>query len=63
MHVMSGRVIFRPGVKYVLRHYYAIASVAGAFGCSVAYAGYRGIYWALPKRESNKEDQNLQCER
>lgn len=49
---MSGRgVIFQPGVKYVLRHYFTIAGVAGAFGCGLAYVGYQGISWTLSKRE------------
>ena len=48
---MSGRVIFRPGVKYVLRHYYTIASVAGVAGLGMAYGGYRVISWTFHKEE------------
>ncbi len=52
LFLMSGRgVIFQPGVKYVLRHYFTIAGVAGAFGCGLAYVGYQGISWTLSKRE------------
>lgn len=53
---MSGRnVIFQPGVKYVLRHYFTIAGVAGAFGCGLAYAGYQGISWSLTKSENSQK--------
>ena len=55
---MSGRgVIFQPGVKYVLRHYFTIAGVAGAFGCGLAYAGYQGISWTLSRREELEKAQ------
>ncbi len=46
-----GGLIFQPGVKYVLRHYFTIAGVAGAFGCGLAYAGYQGVSWTLSRRE------------
>ena len=44
-------MIFRPGVKYVLRHYYTIAGVAGVFGLGMTYGGYRAISWTIHKEE------------
>ena len=51
MNENERRVIFKPGVKYVLRHYYTIAGVAGVFGLGMTYGGYRVISWNFHKEE------------
>lgn len=39
-------LIFRPGLKYTIRHTYTVAAVAGAFAVCACVGAYRTITWA-----------------
>lgn len=50
-------LIFRPGLKYTIRHTYTVAAVAGAFAVCACVGAYRAITWASKSAPIEATDQ------
>ena len=46
---MKDPLIFKEGLKYTLRQYYTVATVAALFGCGATFAFYKSVAWATHK--------------
>jgi hypothetical protein len=43
---MKEPIIFKEGLKYTLRQYYTVATLAGLFGCATAILAFKSVAWA-----------------
>lgn len=57
---MRNPLIFKEGLKYTLRQYYTVATLAGLFGCGLTFAAYKGLVWATHNNSNEPDRQTTQ---